>query len=156
MKTSYAALFVLLIQASSSHAQVGGAILQGLGESLQRWAVLEQQRLQAEELMQRQHELDMRRIEREHELRLDQARMDNLRREADERARIWQEKKEREHELAKMNAAHPGWVQTVRSDSFRQWKNQQPASVQALGASDRADDAILMLDLYKRDSSRQP
>jgi hypothetical protein len=52
---------------------------------------------------------------------------------------------------SQMEAAHPGWVRTVQSRAFGAWKTKQPPRVQALGASNRPEDAILMLDLYKRD-----
>jgi len=56
-----------------------------------------------------------------------------------------------ETEIQKIENAHPGWQQTVRTQDFSNWKSRQPPSVLRLGASESAQDAILMLDLYKRD-----
>jgi hypothetical protein len=135
------------------HAQWGGA-LQGLGEGLQRWAEMEQQRQQ----MRQQHEFEMQRIEREHELRMQQLdREDQRRRELQRAEHERQARAEQQagaSERHKVEAAHPGWLQTVRSDDFRQWMGRQPGSVQNLAASPRADDAILLIDLYKRDKNQ--
>lgn len=59
-------------------------------------------------------------------------------------------------EEAKVELAHPGWIDLVRTNQFSTWVKSQPASVRRLTQSDRAEDAILVLDLYKRDVSRRP
>ncbi len=58
---------------------------------------------------------------------------------------------EQAREELKVEAAHPGWIQTVRTKEFAKWMSQQPDSVRRLAQSNQAQDAILMLDLYKRD-----
>ena len=67
------------------------------------------------------------------------------------------------HALATYQVAkrHPGWENTVRSKSFKDWLGKQPQSVQHLAASDRPEDAILLLDLYdaageSRSTQRRP
>jgi len=51
--------------------------------------------------------------------------------------------------LGRIDAAHSGWEDDVKSPEFTQWKLSQPEEIQALGASSDAADAIEMLDLYK-------
>jgi len=51
-------------------------------------------------------------------------------------------------EEAKLDASHPGWRDTVRTVEFRAWLAQQPPSLQALTESERAVDAMFVLDLY--------
>lgn len=126
--------------------------LKGLGDGLQRWAEMEQQRLQAQELMRQQYEYDMQRIERQNQLQMQQLdREEQLRRE---KAKQEYERQARSDERSRLDSAHPGWWQTVRSEQFKQWMDRQPASVQNLSKSHKADDAILMLDLFKRDTTR--
>jgi hypothetical protein len=56
---------------------------------------------------------------------------------------------------AKVEAAHPGWGVIVRSTEFRTWMQHQPSSLRKMAESPTADQAILILDLYKRDTQRQ-
>jgi hypothetical protein len=53
---------------------------------------------------------------------------------------------------AKVDNAHPGWGVVVRSKEFTSWLSVQPDSVRKLSVSPTADQVILLLDLYKRDS----
>lgn len=48
---------------------------------------------------------------------------------------------------------HPKWIEIVRSEAFRSWREAQPAAIQALGASDNPADAAEMLDAYKQQKS---
>jgi hypothetical protein len=97
---------------------------------IEREQALEQQRAAT------QAKLDQQRV-------AEQAKIERLQLEA-ERVKL---------EKAKVEQAHPHWEQTVRSPRFSQWRNTQPASVKALANSDKAEDAVLMLDLYKRDTA---
>lgn len=54
-------------------------------------------------------------------------------------------------EIQKVEDAHPGWQQVVRTRDFANWISKQPSSVRRLAASESAQDAILVLDLYERD-----
>jgi hypothetical protein len=58
-------------------------------------------------------------------------------------------------EFAKVEAVHPGWTKTMGTADFKTWLAKQPASVRKLEQSDRSDDAILLLDLYKRDADNR-
>lgn len=52
-------------------------------------------------------------------------------------------------ELVKIDSKHPGWEDTVATEAFQQWMAAQPEDVQALAASDKAADAIKMMDVYQ-------
>lgn len=52
-------------------------------------------------------------------------------------------------ELAKVDRKHENWEATVETPDFMAWKPTQPPEIQALFDSDRAADAIKMLDLYE-------
>ena len=97
------------------------------------------------QLMLQQHQLEMQRIEREFQLRA----------QAEERARqrSIETRKQEEIQIERaMESAHPGWRTTANSKAFLDWKDRQPASVRGLYESDRLADAMLMLDLFKRDT----
>lgn len=51
--------------------------------------------------------------------------------------------------LQTVEAAHPGWLQTVATPAFAAWRDAQPPEVVALGSSPHAADAIHMLSLFK-------
>ena len=51
----------------------------------------------------------------------------------------------------RVEAVHPGWMQTVASNEFRVWKSLQNQQVQRLSASPDPADAIEVLNLFKRD-----
>lgn len=103
-----------------------------------------------EDLMRKQHELEMQRIERQHEMN-----MEALRNEQRERERLANDQREeRERQIAYLNQAHPGWQSLVTTDVFRQWRSRQPESVQQLARSKSAQDASLLLDLFKRDTTQ--
>jgi hypothetical protein len=98
------------------------------------------------QLMLEQHNLEMQRLEREHEMR-----MQELRDQEAAKERSARQGEARQAERQKVEAAHPGWVALVRTDDFRNWLSGQPASVKELTASDRAEDAIIILNLFKLD-----
>jgi len=52
-------------------------------------------------------------------------------------------------ELARIDRVHDDWEQTINTPEFADWRKAQPPEVQALGASEKAGDAIKMLDAYK-------
>jgi hypothetical protein len=131
----------------ASSAQAGGAwggALGGLGDALQRQAELDQQADEQKELILQQHQLEMERMRYQFEMQ----------RQAQERTAHQQATQRAADDAAaerQVEAAHPGWRALVKTSVFHQWRQTQPASVQRLGASPRAEDAILMLDLFKRD-----
>lgn len=51
-------------------------------------------------------------------------------------------------EIARVERKHPGWLDTIKTDEFTAWKAAQSDEVKALGASDFAEDAIDMIDLF--------
>ena len=59
-----------------------------------------------------------------------------------------------ERKARQIEAAHPNWMRTVMSKEFSVWKSLQPYHVQQLSASDRPEDAIRMLDLFKADRAK--
>lgn len=143
-----------------------GGALEGLGkageESAQQW--------RQEALERQRHENEMKRLEREHQLDMERRAADRAReaerraqsqREQqalqDERRRIEREREQLadERELQKVETAHPGWKTLINTVEFKDWKTKQPTSVQQLGMSDKSGDAILMIDLYKRDVAVQ-
>lgn len=157
-----------------SHA--GGALgglagaFKALSEDLEKKEDFENQKA----LIQRQHDLEMRRIELEHQLRM---QMDERARQAaaqkyqeEQRSRIAADLAEvqaaktrqaqavadrvaREQENERIvEAVHPGWKAIVNSKTFDKWASKQPRSIAALAESERVQDAILMIDLFKRDT----
>lgn len=57
-------------------------------------------------------------------------------------------------EEAKVFGAHRDWKQVINTPQFVAWAQTQPPEVQALGASDSAEDAITMIDRYKSDTQK--
>jgi len=55
-----------------------------------------------------------------------------------------------------VNAAHPGWLDLVKTPAFKTWYEQQPPEVRRLGDSPVADDAIALLTSYKDFAAKQP
>lgn len=135
-----------LLVASQVHAQ--GA-MGGIGEAMQRIGSQMQDYGAQRELIELQHRQEMERIHAQQQFELD-------RMQRERQAQAEQQRQERTGSEKQVEAAHPGWVQITRSKEFNQWSRRQPASVQALGASDRPSDAILMLDLFKRDQAANP
>lgn len=52
-------------------------------------------------------------------------------------------------EMAKIETKHENWVEEINTPEFAAWMKLQPPEVQKLAESDRARDAIRMLDLYQ-------
>ena len=131
-------LFVVLLLAIPQVvlAQAGAGALEGLGRAGQQLGDY----LSNSALLQQQSDAEIRRLRQQHDL--EQQRLD---RQAQTQGR---------DEIAIVNAAHPGWSALVTTQPFRDWHKKQPSSVQRLASSPRAEDAILMLDLYKRDQGR--
>jgi hypothetical protein len=132
--------------AFATPALAGGAwgALGGLGDALQRQAELDQQAEAQKELMLQRHQLEMERTRYEFEMQ----------RQGQERAAQQQAAQQVADKAAvdrQTEAAHPGWKAMVKTSEFDRWRQAQPGSVQRLGASSRVEDAILMLDLFKRD-----
>jgi hypothetical protein len=149
---------------------------EGMGDSLMRWAEHEERR----RLMLEQHRLEMERLEREHALRMEAMRRHEEQRNREREAEAERQAQEQLHayrqqqlevaarqeelrreeerralEEAKVEQKHPGWKKMVASKSFRDWWARQPESLKRLGDSDNAEDAITVLDLYKRDRPRR-
>jgi uncharacterized coiled-coil protein SlyX len=55
-----------------------------------------------------------------------------------------------------VEAAHPGWLDLVKTQEFVNWYNTQPIEVRKLGDSPVADDAIALLTSYKDFNKTQP
>lgn len=58
-------------------------------------------------------------------------------------------------EVRLVSLRHPDWRETTKTPEWHAWRIQQPADVQALADSDKADDAIRMLDLYAEHRAKQ-
>lgn len=154
MKLILAALILALLPgAASSQSAWGTAIsgaLEGLGKSAEESLKQEAERDRQLQILERQHRLEMERIEREYQLRREeQVRQQALLRDRENA----KQRDAKTAEIQKLEAAHPGWTTIVRTQEFRSWSEQQPESVKGLGHSGRATDAILMIDLYKRDKN---
>lgn len=54
----------------------------------------------------------------------------------------------RTREIARIDAKHPEWEETINTQEFTAWRLAQPQEVQALAASTKAKDAIKMLDAF--------
>lgn len=71
------------------------------------------------------------------------------------RAQWQQEMQQREAALQaqlgelRIEVAHRGWKQTVKTPEFHEWRRSQGPEVEALAHSSRPEDAIRMLDLYQ-------
>jgi hypothetical protein len=50
---------------------------------------------------------------------------------------------------ARIDVKHDGWQDTLKTPDFKAWFTKAPADMQALGASDKAGDAIKVLDAYE-------
>ncbi len=58
--------------------------------------------------------------------------------------------------LARIDAKHDGWEETVNTREFGDWLSRQPADIQSLADSTKAGDAIKLLDAFKEASKPQP
>lgn len=67
------------------------------------------------------------------------------------RSGVEQEMKQREE--MRVDSVHPNWRATINTPLFMQWHAAQAPEVRALGGSDRSDDAIQMLNLFKQSVS---
>lgn len=172
-----AAILMASALAASGSALAQRGALGGLGQAMQDIGRQNQEHDDQLELMRQQHQLEMQRIEREHALRLaeqEQIRKRNRERAESDRTRAEQAellrrtneawnadvaKKQAEDaraaDLEKLEKAHPNWTTTVKSKRFAKWEKNQPASIRDLGSSERVSDAILMLDLFKRDTRKR-
>jgi len=178
-------LFVLaLLTPGLSAAQIGAmgaaGFLEGFGKGMadaaRQWGEYEHEKA----LIERRYQLEEARVRAQYERELARqvAEAERHNREVD-RQRAEQQKAEKQRAeiaalqeqlarieaerakfeedraVAKVEAAHPGWIATIRMPQFLAWKAVQPASVQTLATSERPEDAILMLDLFKRDQAMQ-
>lgn len=152
----YAILFLLSLMCA--HANAGWA--EGISAASKGYA----DSLRQEAAAEHQHKLDMKRMEREFELRAKEqerirqqdaqryaADQQTIKGKQDQRKPI--ERAQLELAMSQVEAAHPGWMETIKSPSFLKWRAVQPASLEALTSSDRSQDVILILDLYKRDQN---
>lgn len=58
----------------------------------------------------------------------------------------------KEAEMLKIAAAYPRWMEMVKDPEYNKWMSGQPKSVQAIARPKNADQAILILDLYDKDT----
>lgn len=124
-----AILLLLILAVAPAHAdRLGGAAagagaaMSDVGRMLMQEALIRQR---DQEEYQRQLELQRRQMEAQNKLRY-------------------------EAETEKVERTHPGWRALVGTKEFAAWTAKQPQSVKRLADSSRADDAILMIDLYKQ------
>lgn len=136
------ALALLLVSAPTYADLDWGGAAAGAGE-----AMSEIGRMMIQDAMIRQREQDE--YQRQMEL---QRQQESLRQQHEELAR----QRYYEAEVWKVNGAHPGWQETVAAEEFVSWMKKQPESVRRLADSNRAEDAILMLDLYKQHLKEKP
>lgn len=132
----------------AAQVQAQGA-MGGVGEAMQRIGSQMQDYAAQRELIELQHRQEMERIHAQQQFELE-------RMQRERQAQAEQQRQEKASAERQIETAHPGWNKIVRSPEFGQWERQQPASVQALAASDRPADAILMIDLFKRDQAKSP
>lgn len=59
------------------------------------------------------------------------------------------EMREESRQMARIDAAHDGWEDTVKTPEFTDWFKAQPEELQALSLSTKAKDAIALLDAFK-------
>ena len=57
-------------------------------------------------------------------------------------------------QVERIEERHEGWLNTINTPDFLAWMNTQPAEIKALADSDKARDAIKMLDLFEQ--TRRP
>lgn len=62
----------------------------------------------------------------------------------------------RKRETLRVTRKHKDFYDVIRSEEFKDWRKTQPAEVSDLGASDVAEDAIEMLDLFKAAKTVKP
>lgn len=53
-------------------------------------------------------------------------------------------------EMAKIEEKYEDWTDQVRTNEFRNWMQMQPPEIQSLAQSEKARDALRMLDLYNQ------
>lgn len=63
------------------------------------------------------------------------------------------EVREEARQMARIDAVHEGWEETVKADTFKTWLEAQPEETQALAGSSKAKDAIALLDAFKQAST---
>lgn len=151
-------LFIAMNVPLSASAWVGG-LASGLGESMSREAdsMSRQSEMDASYKAQResiilQHELEMKRIERDHELQ--NRRQQEMLRQQSEQAKRDDEAASKRSQLegiAKVDRTYPGWRTIVKTNRFSDWMNKQPTGIKNLANSTNPDDAILLLMIYFRD-----
>lgn len=141
MKALRTTLLAAFLTAPVAHAQ---GIRGGMGEALQRIGSQMQEYGAQSDLMEQQHRQEMERMRLQQQLEMERQRQQQQQAEQARQQQAAQVERT-------MEAAHPGWRQTVRSPAFDAWIARQPSSVQGLAASERPADAILLLDLFKRD-----
>jgi hypothetical protein len=64
-------------------------------------------------------------------------------------AKATSEAKAEARELAKIDRKHESWEERINTPEFTVWRAAQPPEIQALGASEKAADAIRMLDAFE-------
>ncbi|MBI4195959.1 MAG: hypothetical protein HY526_12870 [Betaproteobacteria bacterium] len=120
------------------------------GELARQHSLLDEQRRR----LDHERQLESQRLEREHRFQIErlrhEQRLEVLLREREARLREqdWQRATDDEVERA-----HPGWKSLMSTAQFNAWYLDQPASLQRLRDSGRAEDVMVVLDLYKRDAA---
>ncbi|MBV2128164.1 hypothetical protein [Arsukibacterium indicum] len=68
-----------------------------------------------------------------------------------ERMQEQQQLEAKQQEYGRLQQAHPDFMDIVADPEFSNWVKKQPAQLQAIAASDNADDAAYVLTQFKRD-----
>lgn len=59
-------------------------------------------------------------------------------------------------QMERIEEKHEGWLEKINTPDFVTWMNNQPAEIKALADSDKARDAIKMLDLFEQSKNPKP
>ncbi|RYZ84718.1 MAG: hypothetical protein EOP06_17585 [Proteobacteria bacterium] len=55
------------------------------------------------------------------------------------------------YKVSMVEIVHPGWITLVRSTAFIAWLKSQPANTRALGASNDPQDAVMLINAFKKE-----
>jgi hypothetical protein len=128
--------------AAALSANAGGAALgalSGMGDALSDIASRDAEQQRQMELIQRQHDLEMQRMQREFEL---QRRLAAPPPPAPRPPAV-------DREIALVDRVHPGWRTLVATDEFGAWLQAQPPETRRLARSNSGADAVQLIDQYK-------
>lgn len=136
---------------------LGGALKGGTdaASGILQQQINEDRRMRAE---QRAYQREVERITRQAEIDRQRDEAFYVRQEQErlaiqaERRRLAEERQrlEKQAEINKVERVHPGWQELIKTPKFRTWFDKQPIGMRALGDSGKAEDAITVIDTYKK------